>query len=81
MFGLGGRSCRICGREARKGAFRVPGHRGAFVCGLCYGAWEHSGRTCAKCGTVVHGPQEVGAFLEQRTLGHADCGGLRMFAA
>jgi hypothetical protein len=32
------------------------------------------------CGTPVSGVQEVGAFVEQRMLGHADCGGLRLFA-
>jgi hypothetical protein len=50
-----------------------------FVCGDCYQRWVSTGRKCTACETPVTGAQEVGAFVEQRTLGHADCGGLRLF--
>jgi hypothetical protein len=51
-----------------------------FVCEECYQRWAGAGRKCTACATPVSGMQEVGAFVEQRTLGHADCGGLRRFA-
>ena len=82
MFGFGTKTCQICGSNGRvKNGFRVPDRLGAFVCAACYQAWERGGRTCAECQSSVRGPQEVGAFVDRRTLGHVDCGGLKMFAA
>jgi tRNA(Ile2) C34 agmatinyltransferase TiaS len=79
MFGLFRKSCAFCGGAASKG-FRVPDLTKGFVCEACYRHWESAGRRCNACQTSVNGMQEVGAFVEQRTLGHADCGGLRLFA-
>ena len=82
MLGFRRRQCTFCGaRVPAKQVFRAPDRLGAFVCWKCVEQWEASGRPCAGCHGPVRGPQEIGAFFEQRTLGHADCGGLRLFAA
>lgn len=82
MFGFLRRQCTFCGaRVPAKQAFRVPDRLGAFVCRICVEQWEAAGRPCVGCHGAVSGPQEIGAFFEQRALGHADCGGLRLFAA
>jgi hypothetical protein len=69
----------FCGSAAAKG-FRVPDRLKGFGCWDCYQGWVSAGRACTACPTSVSGIQEVGAFVEERTLGHADCGGLRLFA-
>jgi hypothetical protein len=82
MFGFGKRKCTLCGnRVAAKQVFRAPDRLEAFVCRNCFERWEAAGRRCGGCHGAVAGPQDIGAFFEQRTLGHADCGGLRLFAA
>ena len=82
MFGFGRRQCTLCGdRVPAKQVFRAPDRRDAFVCWKCIEHWEAAGRRCAGCQEAVAGPQDIGAFFEQRTLGHADCGGFRLFAA
>ena len=78
MLTLFNKTCLFCNGVATKG-LRVPGRLKGFVCGECYQHWVSTGRKCAACGTPVNGMQEVGAFIEQRLLGHADCGGLRLF--
>jgi hypothetical protein len=78
MLGVWTKTCTFCGAAGTKG-FRIPDRLSSFVCKACYEAWEAAGRTCAACETSVKGSQEVGAFLERRTLGHADCGGLKLF--
>jgi hypothetical protein len=78
MLGLFKKTCMFCDGTAAKG-FRVPDRKKGFVCGDCYQRWLSAGRKCTACETPVTGAQEVGAFVEQRTLGHADCGGLRLF--
>jgi len=81
MFGLGKRICGLCGEKVSgQQALRAPDRNGAFVCKTCVGRWEHDGRRCVACETVVIGPQDVGAFFERRALGHADCGGMKLFA-
>lgn len=81
MFSLGKKICLLCGRPVpSKQAFRAPDRVNGFVCRACYEQWEHSGRTCAECRTRVVGVQEVGAFFEHHGLGHADCGGVKLFA-
>ncbi len=81
MFGLGKKICALCSQPApAKQAFRAPDRADGFVCRTCYERWERSGRTCVECRTRVVGMQDVGAFFEQRALGHADCGGARLFA-
>jgi hypothetical protein len=79
MLALFKKTCMFCNGVAAKG-FRVPDRLKGFVCGQCHQRWVSTGRKCAICGTPVSGVQEVGAFVEQRMLGHADCGGLRLFA-
>jgi hypothetical protein len=82
MFRFRRRQCTFCGaRVPAKQVFRAPDRIGAFVCWKCVEHWEAAGRPCAGCHGAVAGPQEIGAFFDQRTLGHADCGGLRLFAA
>jgi hypothetical protein len=82
MFGFGKRECTLCGaRVPTRQSFRAPDRVNGFVCRACVEGWERAGRRCAECQTAVVGPQEVGAFFEQRGLGHADCGGVRLFAA
>lgn len=81
MFGLGKKICAFCGQPVpAKQALRAPDRANGFVCRTCYEQWERSGRTCVECRTRVVGVQDVGAFFEQRALGHADCGGARLFA-
>jgi len=86
MFGLGKKICVFCGqRVSAKQALHAPVRANGFVCRLfacrtSYEQWERSGRTCVECRTRVVGMQDVGAFFEQRALGHADCGGARLFA-
>jgi hypothetical protein len=76
------KTCQICRSTARmRGGFRVPDRLDAFICNACYQAWERAGRTCAECHDPVRGPHEIGAFVDRRVLGHADCGALKMFAA
>jgi len=79
MFTIFKKTCRLCGTAAAKG-FRVPDRINGFVCRACYEQWEAAGRTCSACATPVRGVQEVGAFFDERALGHADCGGLKLFA-
>lgn len=82
MFNFGKRQCTLCGtRVASKQVLRAPDRINGFVCRACFEQWERAGRRCAECETAVIAPQEVGAFFEHRTLGHADCGGVRLFAA
>lgn len=81
MFFLGKKICAFCGEGVpAKHALRAPAHANGFVCRTCYEQWERSGRMCVECRTRVVGIQDVGAFFEQRALGHADCGGARLFA-
>lgn len=79
MFGLGKISCVFCNeRVPSKEAFRGHDFKDVAVCKQCYGKWEQAGRTCGQCKTRVQGTQEVSAFMApRRTLGHADCGGIR----
>jgi hypothetical protein len=82
MFGFGKRQCTLCeSRVPAREAFRAPDRVNGVVCRACFERWESAGRRCAECQTAVAGPQEVGAFFERRSLGHADCGGVRLFAA
>jgi hypothetical protein len=78
MLGIWKKRCTLCGAVATKG-FRAPDRLNGFVCKSCYERWESDGRKCAACETSVRGVQEVGAFFEQRALGHADCGALKLF--
>jgi predicted amidophosphoribosyltransferase len=81
MFSLGKKICAFCGQPVpSKHALRAPDRTNGYVCRTCYEQWEHSGRTCVECRTHVAGVQDVGAFFEQRALGHADCGGVKLFA-
>lgn len=81
-LGVPRRTCAVCGSTASaRGGRRARGRRAAFVCGACYARWERDGRPCGACGLPVRGTQEVGAFVEQRRLGHADCGGRKVSAA
>lgn len=81
MLGFGKKTCALCGGQvpARK-AWRAPDRTDGFVCPGCYEAWERAGRRCVECQTRVLGLQDLGAFFERRALGHADCGGVRLFA-
>jgi hypothetical protein len=82
MFGFQKRACGLCGRAVRvRHAFRAPDRLDSFVCRLCVEQWERGGRSCGECQAVVTGRQDVGAFFELRALGHADCGGVQLFAA
>lgn len=79
MLGFFKKTCMFCGSVTTRG-FRVPDRMKGFVCEECYQRWAGAGRKCTACATPVSGMQEVGAFVEQRALGHADGGGLRLFA-
>jgi predicted amidophosphoribosyltransferase len=80
MFSLGKKICAFCGQPVpSKQALRAPDRTNGFVCRSCYDQWEHTGRTCVECHGPVAGMQDVGAFFEQRALGHADCGGVKLF--
>ena len=82
MFSFGKRGCTFCGaRVPARQAFRAPDRINGYVCRACFEQWERTGRRCAECATAVSGAQDVGAFFEARRLGHADCGGVRLFAA
>lgn len=82
MFGFLKRACVFCGtRVPVRHAFRAPDRANGVVCRTCFDQWERTGRRCAECQTAVTGMQEVGAFFERRALGHADCGGFRLFSA
>ena len=78
MLGFWKKTCTFCGAVATKG-FRIPDRMDSFICKACYETWEAAGRKCVACDTSVRGIQEVGAFFEKRTLGHTDCGGLKLF--
>jgi hypothetical protein len=81
MFGLGKKMCAFCNQGVpSKQALRAPDRANGCVCRTCYEQWVHSGSTCIECRTRVAGAQDVGAFFEQRALGHADCGGVKLFA-
>jgi len=81
MFGLGKKICAFCGqRVSAKQTMRAPDRANGFVCRTCCEQWERSGRQCVECRTRVAGMQDVGAFFERAALGHADCGGVRLFA-
>ncbi|OLB98613.1 MAG: hypothetical protein AUH30_07250 [Candidatus Rokubacteria bacterium 13_1_40CM_68_15] len=81
MFGLGKRICGFCGGKVPgKRALRAPDRNGAYVCKACYAQWEREGRRCVECQTPVAGAHDVGAFFERRAFGHADCGGMKLFA-
>lgn len=81
MFGFGKKTCAFCGIQVpARQTLRAPDRKNESVCRSCYEQWERSGRRCAECQTTVHGLQEIGAFFERRALGHADCGGVRLFA-
>jgi predicted amidophosphoribosyltransferase len=80
MFGLFKRPCAFCAAPTpRRKAWRAPDRKGV-VCQACFERWERAGRRCPQCQTKVAGPQEIGAFFDRRALGHADCGGVRLFA-
>lgn len=80
MFGFGKKTCGFCGSQVPgRDAFRAPDRSGAFVCSTCHEMWDRGGRTCVQCQTRVQGAQEIGAFFDRRALGHADCGGLKLF--
>jgi hypothetical protein len=78
MLGFWTKTCTLCGAAAKKG-FRTPERLNGFVCKACYESWEAAGRRCVACDTSVRGIQGVGAFFERQALGHADCGGLKLF--
>jgi hypothetical protein len=81
MFGLGKKMCALCGQPVpSRQALRAPDRANGFVCRACYDQWDNLGRTCVECRTRVVGVQDVGAFFEQHALGHADCGGVKLFA-
>lgn len=81
MFGFGKKTCAFCSAQVpAKQTLRVPDRSTGVVCRACYEQWERAGRTCAQCQTPVRGMQEVGAFFETSSLGHADCGGVMLFA-
>ncbi len=76
MFGFGKVPCVLCDQQSARGQHRrVRDRKGYVVCHGCYEKWDRSGRSCERCGTPVHGGQEVGLFMDgRRALGHADCG-------
>jgi hypothetical protein len=78
VLGVWRKTCTFCGMTGTKG-FRIRDRLNSFICRACYEAWDVAGRKCTACDTSVRGIQEVGAFFEQRALGHADCGGLKLF--
>jgi hypothetical protein len=77
MLGFWRKSSAFCGATAKK-RFRTPDRVNGFVCRACFERWNGDGRRCVACGSPVNGTQEVGAFYDQRSLGHADCGGLKL---
>lgn len=82
MLGFGRKTCSFCGaRVSTKHMWRAPDRANGFVCRSCYERWARAGKPCGRCRNAVGGLQEVGAFFDRRTLGHADCGGLRLFFA
>ena len=82
MLGLGLKKCSFCGsRVSTKHAWRAPDHAKGYVCRMCYEGWARSGKRCGQCQRAVRGLETVGAFFDRRSLGHADCGGLRIFFA
>jgi len=80
MFIWGKITCVFCDRRVpKKDAITVRERKGVGICKGCYRAWEQAGRRCGLCGSIVQGPQEVGAFGKpKRSFGHADCGGVRL---
>ncbi len=81
MLMFGKKTCGLCGSQGpKKQGLRAPDRQDGFVCRPCVDEWERSGRRCAECQTSVAGMQDIGAFFERRMLGHADCGGVRLFA-
>jgi hypothetical protein len=82
MLGFGKVTCSFCGtRVRRRDARKAQEKRGDYVCETCYALWDKSGRTCAACNTRVSGMQDLGLFVAQKGLGHADCGGVRVLRA
>lgn len=82
MFGFGKVTCAFCSnRVRRRAARRTQNDRSEYLCEGCYTQWDAGGRKCAACDTRVSGMQDIGLFLAQRTLGHADCGGVRILRA
>lgn len=80
MLGFGKVTCILCDqRIARKETLAVRDRKGFAVCHRCVDRWQASGGTCPQCQSPLRGPQEAGIFLEgKRSVGHADCGGLRL---
>ncbi len=79
MFGFGKVRCWICTTEvSRKDAFLHKDRYDVVVCKACYERWEHEGRKCADCRSVVMSAQDIGAFLGRQALGHCDCGALSL---
>jgi hypothetical protein len=74
-------TCGVCHVEVPRSQTRRTLERGfAAVCHTCYERWNRSGRLCAKCHTMVGGPQQPGLLVEASALGHADCGGALLAA-
>jgi len=80
MFGFGKSTCFFCERRVpNKAVFRGRNPHEVAICVECYDKWDQSGRKCSECKTIVHGPQDLGAFFKPRPgFGHADCGGVRL---
>jgi len=82
MLGLGLKKCSFCGaRVATQDAWRAPDRAKGYVCRSCYETWARAGKKCDRCQRSVGSFQTVGAFFDQRALGHTECGGLRIFFA
>lgn len=82
MFGFGKVTCVCCGeRVRRRNARKGQDARGGCVCDACVARWETAGRRCPACATSVRGTQDIGLFVDLRSLGHADCGGARVLRA
>ena len=71
--------CALCEKPFLKRGGKVFMENGkGGVCSTCFEKWRAEGSRCAACHHGVSGTQEVGFFLQQKNLGHYDCGGMRL---
>jgi predicted amidophosphoribosyltransferase len=77
---FGGRiECTVCGKSFPKKEGKVfVGNSKGGICRNCFEQWTKEGSSCAACSQPVHGTQDVGFFLQKKSMGHYDCGGIRM---
>lgn len=68
--------CALCKKpfSKKEGKIFLENGKGG-VCRVCFEKWVAEGAQCAVCHQGVRGTQEVSFLLQEKNLGHYDCGG------